>query len=129
MEKVTIYHATTGAAIQRRTVDARGMVACGEYRFTPIGTPDADDEAASIQEADGSEGATSASQAEATSDEEDDAVDGVRLDETVVNGVALTPLGEPVRSTQRSDASPSLPYVHPQGYTKSGQPDKRFKRP
>jgi len=33
--KVTIYHAVTGEAIERWPVDARGMVAHGEYTLTP----------------------------------------------------------------------------------------------
>jgi len=34
--KMRLYHATTGRAIERWPVDARAMLACGEYTADPI---------------------------------------------------------------------------------------------
>lgn len=42
---ITIYHAKTGEAIERWPVDARGMIACGEYRLDPPVDPEAAAEA------------------------------------------------------------------------------------
>lgn len=48
---VTIYHAKTGAAIERWPVDARGMVECGEYTLTPpSGGADAAPDAPAVSE-------------------------------------------------------------------------------
>lgn len=33
--KVMVYHVETGKAVERWPVDARGMVACGEYTYDP----------------------------------------------------------------------------------------------
>src|ERR1019366_278251 len=55
----------------------------------------------------------------------------VRNEIKTVNGVAMTPLGERANVTRAHEASPTHPYQAPPtvGYTKSGQPDKRYKRP
>lgn len=149
MGKVTIYHATTGAAINRWPVDARGMVENGEYRLTPPNVPDTPApewaRGITIRSPHGKEKATTGTQDtdQTHGDHANEAVGGSSdaqsqdatgqvarplLDQVVLpGGQKVTPLGEPVRSTHSRDATPAHPFTPPVGYTKAGFPDKRFK--
>ena len=107
--KVTIYAASDGAAIQRWPVDARVMVASGEYTWSPPGEalpPPA--WARGIQEHAALTADPSAATAPAAS------VADVLLPPP---GPKMTPLGEREIATHSSQAGPAAPYVHPQGYT------------
>ena len=152
---VTVYHAKTGVAIRRHPVDARLSLQTHEYLVAPLGEVVTDlpvwargiptsgsrngNETghAEVRHVDaGPDGGAEASQdahaaRQSKPDEDHAGREVVRNEIKTVNGVAMTPLGERANVTRAHEASPTHPYQAPPtvGYTKSGQPDKRYKRP
>lgn len=116
VEQVTIYHVDTGAVLSRWPVDARGMIASGEYHWAPPGEE--------VLPPLWARGITPTNRrADSTADTPLASALAAPVGDAPVPpaGPKLTPLGEPVLATHSSHAAPAVPYAHPTGYTGTGK--------